>query len=210
MSTTSTPSVQRYPWWNPFARMEELSFKRTPEGWVFQAPNPWLIGPRRHYLVNDAQKAEIAAQLRRMWTMVLLAIIALVAVAVPLSMSLMGDKHPIAMLAAWVLFGAVAGFMVSAYTVLRMRPMIAGLAPTTQRITQCEAVLGQARIFSRSRIAFFGLLSVALLALELANPLVFAAGWNAITIVGVVLFGATTIYWSILFIAKCRAERSAA
>jgi hypothetical protein len=33
------------------------------------------------------------------------------------------------------------------------------------------------------------------LALQLLNPLVFAAGWNTISIVGAALFGAATIYW---------------
>jgi hypothetical protein len=36
-------------------------FKRIPGGWVFLAPNPWLFGPARGFLVNNTQKAEIAA-----------------------------------------------------------------------------------------------------------------------------------------------------
>jgi hypothetical protein len=102
-----------------------------------------------------------------MWTMVLLAIIALIAIGLPLSKSLIGDNHPIAMFGAFVLCGAAAGMMVGAYTIRRLRPMIAGLEVTTQRITQREAIMGQARIFSRARIAFFGLLSLALLARNL-------------------------------------------
>jgi hypothetical protein len=86
--------------------------------------------------------------------------------------------------------------------------MIAGLEVTTQRITQREAIMGQARIFSRARIAFFGLLSLALLALHLLNPVVFAAGWSTISFVGVALFGVLTIYWLAVFIAKSRADRS--
>jgi hypothetical protein len=208
--STPTPSAPANRWWLPFAGMEEISFKRTPEGCVFQAPNWWLIGPRRHYLVNEAQKSKIAAQMRRMWTMVLLAIIALIAIGLPLSKSLIGDKHPIAMLGAFVLCGAMAGMMVSAYTIRRLRPIIAGLQLTTQRITQREAIMGQARIFSRARIAFFGLLSLALLALQLLNPLVFAASWSTISVVGVALFGALTIYWLAVFLAKSRADRSSA
>jgi hypothetical protein len=44
---------------------EETSFRPTAGGYVFQTPNPWLLGPSRRYLVNEAQKAEIAACLRR-------------------------------------------------------------------------------------------------------------------------------------------------
>jgi len=44
--------------------LEEVAFKRIAGGYVFQANNPWLIGPRRRYFVNEAQKAEIAACVR--------------------------------------------------------------------------------------------------------------------------------------------------
>jgi hypothetical protein len=44
--------------------LEEVSFKRIDGGYVFQSNNPWLIGPRRRYFVNEAQKAEIAACIR--------------------------------------------------------------------------------------------------------------------------------------------------
>ena len=137
-----------------------------------------------------------------MWTIVLLAIIVLVAVGLPLWWLLVGDKHPLAMLGASALFGTVAGFMVSAYTVRRMRPMIVGLEPTIQRITQREAILSQARIFSRARITFFGL---SLLALTLINAPV--GGWNTLNVVGVLLFGMMTIYWFALLVAKYWAKR---
>jgi hypothetical protein len=44
--------------------LEEVSFKKTARGWVFQTVNPWLLGPRTHYSVTDAQKTEIAACVR--------------------------------------------------------------------------------------------------------------------------------------------------
>jgi hypothetical protein len=44
--------------------LEDVAFKRIAGGYVFQSNNPWLIGPRRRYVVNDAQKAEIAASIR--------------------------------------------------------------------------------------------------------------------------------------------------
>jgi hypothetical protein len=44
--------------------LEEVAFKRTEGGYVFQANNRWLIGPRRRFLVNEAQKADIAACMR--------------------------------------------------------------------------------------------------------------------------------------------------
>jgi MFS family permease len=44
---------------------EQALFKQTAGGYVFQCPNPWLIGRSRNYVVNEAQKAEIAEHLRR-------------------------------------------------------------------------------------------------------------------------------------------------
>jgi hypothetical protein len=59
-------------WWFPFDGMEEMSFKRVPEGWVYRVPNPWLLGRSRYYLVSEKQKSEIAGHHRRMWLFLLL------------------------------------------------------------------------------------------------------------------------------------------
>ena len=44
--------------------LEEVAFKRTEGGYVFQTNNRFLIGSRRRFLVNEAQKADIAACMR--------------------------------------------------------------------------------------------------------------------------------------------------
>ena len=44
--------------------LEEVPFKRVSSGYLFQTNNPWFFGPKRRYLVNEAQKAEIAACIR--------------------------------------------------------------------------------------------------------------------------------------------------
>jgi hypothetical protein len=45
--------------------LEEAQFKPIAGGYVFQTNNPWFFGPPRRYLVNEAQKVEIAACLRK-------------------------------------------------------------------------------------------------------------------------------------------------
>ena len=45
--------------------LEEVAFKRISGGYLFVLNNPWLIGPRRRYFVNEAQKAQIAECLRQ-------------------------------------------------------------------------------------------------------------------------------------------------
>jgi hypothetical protein len=44
--------------------LEEVAFKRIEGGYVFQTNNRWFFGPRRRFLVNEAQKAEIAGCMR--------------------------------------------------------------------------------------------------------------------------------------------------
>ena len=68
--------------------LEEVAFKRTEGGYVFQTNNRFLIGPRRRFLVNEAQKADIAAcmreTLRRIKPFVFLMMVALPAAIVGL------------------------------------------------------------------------------------------------------------------------------
>jgi hypothetical protein len=45
--------------------LEEAAFKQVSNGYVFTSNCPWLIGPRRRYLVNESQKAEIAECIRQ-------------------------------------------------------------------------------------------------------------------------------------------------
>ncbi len=209
MSSNPTPAEPRHRWWNPFARMEEVAFVRTPEGWLFQAPSLWLIGPRRCYLLNDAQKMQVAALLRRMWNWAVVAIAAVVAASIPLVSALVSMQGALVMVAAWLVLGAAAGLLLSGITRYRLRPILAGIAPSARRIRQIDVWRNQVRVFSRGRIAFFGLLSIVMLALQLANAMTSAKGWTAINILGTGLFSLAALYWAILFFAKARMERTA-
>ncbi len=40
-------------------QIEAVSFKPVPGGFIYRAPNPWIFGRADHYVVNEAQKAEI-------------------------------------------------------------------------------------------------------------------------------------------------------
>src|SRR5712692_9044777 len=54
-----------------YERANEASFKPVEEGYVFQAPSPWIFARPSYYLVNDAKKAEIFTRLGR-WRLLLL------------------------------------------------------------------------------------------------------------------------------------------
>jgi len=191
-------------WWFPFDGMEEMSFKRVPEGWVYRAPNPWLLGRSRYYLVSEKQKSEIAGHHRRMWLFLLLGIAVIAAVGAPLTLAGFDEQQVVLSLATAALLGLIVGFVANAWLCRTIRPIIADLTPTTQRITQSEVLNTQITVFSRGYLLFFGSLSLLLFALIALQPLLTSAGWDARSLCGALLFGAGTIYWFALYIAKRR------
>jgi hypothetical protein len=191
-------------WWFPFDGMEEMSFKRVPEGWVYRVPNPWLLGRSRYYLVSEKQKSEIAGHHRRMWLILLLGIAVIAAVGAPLTLAGFDEQQVVLSLATAALLGLIVGFAANAWLCRTIRPIIANLTPTTQRITQSEVLNTQIAVFSRGYLLFFGSLSLLLFALIALQPLLTSAGWDARSLIGALLFGAGTIYWFALYIAKRR------
>jgi len=191
-------------WWFPFDGMEEMSFKRVPEGWVYRVPNPWLLGRSRYYLVSEKQKSEIAGHHRRMWLFLLLGITVIAAVGAPLTLAGFDEQQVVLSLATAALLGLIVGFVANAWLCRTIRPIIADLTPTTQRITQSEVLNTQIAVFSRGYLLFFGSLSLLLFALIALQPLLTSAGWDARSLCGAMLFGAGTIYWFALYIAKRR------
>jgi hypothetical protein len=190
-------------WWSPFDGMAEMPFKPVPEGWVYGAPNPWLFGSRQYYVVTDEQKSALASELRRTWRLLFVAMIVVIGAMVPMVLSAL-VQHPFAGFAAAMLVGLVLGAAFNAYLYRKIQPAIAGLTPTTQRITQGEAFGIQVSVFSRRYILFFGLLSLALFALTALPPLLTSARFDPWSLGGGLLFGACAIYWFALYRAKSR------
>ena len=195
-------------WWFPFAGMEELSFRRVPDGWVYRAPNPWLVGPGRYYLLNEAQKSEVAGHLRRAWRFTFFAIVVVVAAGVPLTAATLDAQHPFVALAAYAFIGLVVGMISNAYLCRAVRPAIAGLRPTAPPITRSEAIKTQIAVFSGRHLLFMALLSSAIFAVTALPPLLGSDGWDFWSVCGAVLFGSGAAYWFALYVAKRR--RSAA
>jgi len=42
-------------------RLKSVMFKRAAGGWIYRAPNKWVLGDAPHYFVTDEQKAKIEA-----------------------------------------------------------------------------------------------------------------------------------------------------
>jgi hypothetical protein len=119
-------------------------FKRVPDGFIFRAPNPWMFGRARHYLVNEAQKAEIAARAtgvgRRGLLLAFLIWLAAFAGIVAALALLTGHDDPTFADAVILVVCAVASLLVglNVWYLWVLRPFIAGLPESHERITYRE------------------------------------------------------------------------
>ena len=198
-------------WWNPIDGMVELTFRPVEGGFLYRAPNPWLFGRYRHYLVNAEQKATLASAHRTMMLQMFLSIIigamtvGSIAGAFPLSQS---SAQQLAYLGVAALIGLAIGLTLTALLLRKVNPIIATLTPRSDRITRRDMFGAQATTFSRTFVLVFAALSFVMLALSAARPIFDPAGRDLIAVVGIILFGLCSIYWCAVYIAQCRREAS--
>jgi hypothetical protein len=135
----------------PPYRQEKFFFKRMAWGWVFRSPISWWplgLGPRRCYLLNEAQKAKIVRTMFEMgWRRRTLRLAALLLGAVPLhvlywkSLSMwMGYGLPLELyIVTFVLFLAVCEQIILNLLYRQaLRPILAGASRTNDRIAFIE------------------------------------------------------------------------
>jgi hypothetical protein len=173
----------------------EASFKPVPGGYVFQWPAV-LGGGYRNRLVNEAQKAEIINILER-WVLLslFLALLAfpLMAVGAIVIAQVAGE-----VLAWLVLVGVVIVVVPIAYARRRLRPLLAILPTTEERITlkTSGVVLGLGLIFPVLLTVFKTIEAIS------EQRLLHAAVWFAI--------GAAATYFGWLIIPRKRTRGNAA
>jgi hypothetical protein len=127
---------------------EALWFKQVPEGYVFRAPNPWIFGSARHFLVNEAQKAQLLTVLTARsqsatLTIVVLACLAMFGASITAVIYAAGDNdYPVGIFVATivlVLLSLYAALLIVTLPLAgRVEPLLAGLPPTDQRITAAD------------------------------------------------------------------------
>jgi MFS family permease len=140
-----------------FEGAEEAAFKPISGGYVAQLPAPNLIGRSRSYVVNEAQKAEIVAVLRRQRLMMIGLMLALAVVGVGCGLLvgiLSGEGYavsPLSLGIATALFLVVifaACLLLTLYALRPLQPLLATLPRTEERISLNERVEGLARSVS--------------------------------------------------------------
>jgi hypothetical protein len=191
--------------------VEEALFKRVGDGWIFSAPNPWTFGRRHSYLVNDAQKAELAMRVRRGRYFRLLAIIPMF--GLPLATFLLAPSLLRApSITTWVLFAlfvVVASVAMNLCDYLPVRPLLVGLPRTTERIGLVEMHGRQAQAMSVKALATIALI-------ELVACLAVAAQWltsvrgNPFMLVTAAIFGLMgMLFLRMLFVRLKTPDRAA-
>jgi hypothetical protein len=117
----------------------EANFKPVPDAFVFRRPSPWLFGPGEHYLVTDAQKAEILetmATLRRVLLLALLLLLLWGATAAGVTWAFAGMKFVVAI---WVIKAAAVASLAFAVVIdlrlklRRLKPILAGQPRTDEQ-----------------------------------------------------------------------------
>jgi hypothetical protein len=115
-------------------------FKLVPGGYVFRGPRQWVFWPKRFYLVNETQRAELLSiiarySLSRMRGRIfLVALIGLVFSATTVVHYASGHSEPTP-LDAGVLFGLLPFCLYGAWVITiwpiarRLKPVLAGLPP---------------------------------------------------------------------------------
>ena len=157
-------------------------FKPVSGGYVYGAPNAWLFGSREHFLVTEGQKAAILAIIASSTRSLLwitgiswIALSALLGTALSLwayrsgyhAAGLNGVSAMIAMI-----LSIYPAFVISRQLLLRrLRPVLATLPPTNERITSLEvrqAMQAIAKPISPTRRRIVRLASVGAIACALA------------------------------------------
>jgi hypothetical protein len=123
---------------------EEAAFKPVAGGYIFQPPSPyWPFASSGGYMVNEAQKSELATCLRRQRRRVLLLLVAYVLIVTALMVA--GDLsgaaarmpgfQPIAIVTATALAAIPIVILPHIFLMRSLRPLLAGLTHTDERIT---------------------------------------------------------------------------
>ena len=157
---------------------EALMFKKVPDGYVFRAPNPWVFGRARFYLVNEAQKAQLLAIVTaRSQAVFWVALVALIGASTAALAYGTGHDNPtvrdavvmLALLPVWI----YAAVLVSiGPTARRLQPLLADLPTTDQRITA-----GDLRAAVRKTLSFGQYVTLAVSQL-ITSAALFVLAWQ--------------------------------
>jgi hypothetical protein len=188
--------------------IDEMSFKRTPDGWVFQAPGILApFGYGSHYLVSDSQKEAIAARLRRMWVWTLV-LIAIAAGTAPIIVDNFPLAAPQSAIGKVLIYGGVLIVLTLAlvfWQTQAIRPLLAGARPTRERISFAERMHTQV---AAAKTWYVVTIEVAMLLLCVSAgvSMLTAASWLEFFgwLLCLCFFAAILVYYTMIVVLKLR------
>jgi hypothetical protein len=136
----------------------EILFKEVPGGFLFRAPNPWILGPGEHYLTTEAQRAEILAIGRIKRPFLAAILFAAIIIACPLASTFLvyslsshadPDGKDIAAIAVLTLASLGSSLLIAARLQFRrLAPILAGLPRTDEKLTLADIRASQTKVMS--------------------------------------------------------------
>lgn len=163
LETTMIPTKPRW-----YARANEASFKPIENGFVFQAPSPWIFVRPRYFLVSAAKKEKISAVLER-WRLLLfmpalgeiclfLPMIIFSSLLSPLYKQLGGALFPFFLFTILILLLVPLIALPQIYLARGLRPLLADAPPTIERIKLAEQ-LPIVAVTASTKLLVLGLVS---------------------------------------------------
>jgi len=124
---------------------EAIMFKTVPDGYVFQALNPFVFGRGRYYLVSEAEKAQLLAIITARSPAVYFWLVFMVLIAAGTGALAYATGHDdptvsdVVIMLALIPLWLYAAVLFSQYpTARKLEPLLAGLQPTSQSITSAD------------------------------------------------------------------------
>jgi uncharacterized membrane protein len=139
----------------------EARFKEVAGGFLFQAPSPWLFTPGEHYLVSEAQRAEILELGRDYHPMVRVVVLVLLFIGCPVgavylvSLFIPNADSNILTLVAGIILAFV--FLIASALIFfhlryhRLRPILSSLQRSDQTLTLEERLATRKKLSSARR-----------------------------------------------------------
>lgn len=139
----------------------ESRFKQVADGFLFQAPSPWLFTPGEHYLVSEAQRAEILELGRDYHWMVRVVVLVLLFIGCPVggvylvSLFIPNADTNILTLVAGII--VAFGLLIASALIFfhlqyhRLRPILSSLQRSDQTITLEERLATRKNLSSARR-----------------------------------------------------------
>jgi hypothetical protein len=130
------------------SQIEAMLFKPVPGGFIHRAPNPWIFGRADHYIVTEAQKADILDVIvaRRPFLQVAVITVAMLLWGAGLGTLFWlssGHEDPTGTDLAIMILLTLGALFVALHLAIRrkahrLQPILAGAPRTSERITPAE------------------------------------------------------------------------